>query len=222
MFRECRVICLGLCDYKEAYMLQKQLLCRRIGQRVQDTLVLMQHPSVFTIGRRGSRKNIIVNPEVLYREGILIYEADRGGDITYHGPGQLVAYPILDLNRHGRDVARVINMYEEAVIKTLAGFNIEGSRIPEYPGVWVGNEKISAVGIGISNWVTYHGFSININTYLKHFSYIIPCGIKDRGITSMEKILGRKVDEISVEEELVKAFGDTFNLEMKYQVKEQA
>lgn len=216
MIRECRVVSLGMCDYQEAYQLQKQLLCRRIGGKIPDTLVLLQHPPVFTIGRKGTRKNILAGNEVLYREGILVYNTDRGGDITYHGPGQIVGYPILDLNLHGRDVHRVINMYEEVVIRLLAGYGLKGSRLTEHPGVWVDHEKICAIGIGISNWVTYHGFALNVNTNLEHFRYIIPCGITGRGVTSMARILGRGVDETSVAGELVRIFGRVFDLQMKY------
>lgn len=215
MTRDCSVVCLGQCDYQEAYQLQKQLLCRRIGKRIPDTLILLQHPPVITVGRKGARRNILVDNEVLCREGIPVYNTDRGGDITYHGPGQIVGYPILDLNRHGRDVHKVIYMFEEVIIRLLAGCGIEGTRLPDYPGVWVGSEKICAIGIGISNWVTYHGFALNVNTNLAHFSFITPCGIPDRGVTSMARLLGRPVDELDVAEDLVKIFGMVFNLQMK-------
>lgn len=220
MIRECRVVDLGRCDYQEAYLLQKQLLCRRIGGKIPDTLILLQHPPVFTIGRKGTRKNILVSNEVLYREGILVYNTDRGGDITYHGPGQIVGYPILDLNLHGRDVRRVIKMYEEVIIRLLAYYGLKGSRLLDHPGVWIKHEKVCAIGIGISNWVSYHGFALNVNTNLTHFGYIIPCGITGRGVTSMARILGRDVDEAGVAGELVKLFGQVFDLEMKHQTLE--
>ncbi|MFZ5648997.1 MAG: lipoyl(octanoyl) transferase LipB [Bacillota bacterium] len=215
MTRECRVVHLGRCDYREACSLQKQLLRLRIENKIPDTLVLLQHPPVFTIGRKGSRKNILVSAEVLNREGIPVCDTDRGGDVTYHGPGQIVGYPILDLNRHGKDVHRVINLYEEVVIRLLKGYGIQGCRVPEYPGVWVGNEKICAIGIGVSNWVTFHGFAINVNTNMDHFSFITPCGISGKGVTSMERILGGKMDESVVAGELVRIFGHVFDLEMK-------
>jgi len=213
VLRECCVIRLGLCDYQEAYSLQKDLLRRRISKSIPDTLVLLQHTPVFTLGRKGSMDNLLVGPEELCCKGIAVHQADRGGDITYHGPGQLVAYPILDLGQHGRDILLVISMYEEVIIRLLAGYGIEGQRIPGCPGVWVGSEKISSVGIGISNWVTYHGFSININTDLEPFSYIYPCGIRDRGITSLSRALGREVDEKDFEERLARAFGEVFRLD---------
>lgn len=215
MTRDCRVVYLGQCDYQEAYQLQKQFLCRRIGGRIPDTLILLQHPPVITVGRKGARRNILVDNEVLHREGIPVYNTDRGGDITYHGPGQIVGYPILDLNQHGRDVHKVIYMFEDVIIGLLAGYGIEGTRTPDYPGVWVGSEKICAIGIAVSNWVTYHGFALNVNTNLTHFSYITPCGISDRGVSSMARLLGGPVDEVKVAEDLVKIFGLVFNLEMK-------
>lgn len=213
MLRECCVIRLGLCDYPEACRLQKDLLSRRISKSIPDTLVILQHPPVFTIGRKGGLDNLLVSPGELARKGIEVHRADRGGDITYHGPGQVVAYPILDLGRHGRDILLAISMYEEAVIRLLAGYGIEGRRIAGCPGVWVGSEKISSVGIGISNWVTYHGFSININNDLEPFSYIYPCGIRDRGVTSLSRALGGEVDEMDVVERLARAFGEVFRLD---------
>ncbi|MFZ5595548.1 MAG: lipoyl(octanoyl) transferase LipB [Bacillota bacterium] len=222
MTRECSVIQLGLFDYREAYLLQKQLLCRRIGKKIPDTLVLLQHPAVITIGRKGSRNNILASPEELCREGILVYDADRGGDITYHGPGQLIAYPILDLSQHIKDVHRVIFMYEEVVIRLLDGYGVEGRRIPGYPGVWVENEKICAIGIGITNWVTYHGFALNVNTNLVHFSYISPCGITEKGVTSLERILGGAVNMDDVERKMVTVFGQVFDLKMNYRILEKS
>lgn len=215
MGRECRVIYLGQCEYREACKLQKQLLCRRIGRRIPDVLLVLQHPPVITIGRKGKRANILADPEVLCREGIMICDTDRGGDITYHGPGQLVVYPILDLNLHGRDVHRVIYLYEEVVIRVLAGYGLESRRLPGYPGVWVGNNKICAVGIGVSNWVTYHGFALNVRTNLAHFDYIRPCGITGRGVTSLGREQAGEVDETVVAGDLVRSFGRVFDLEMK-------
>lgn len=215
MTRECRVIQLGCCGYQEAFRLQKLLLSRRIARKIPDTLLLLQHPPVYTIGRRGASKNILAGAEVLAREGIQVFETDRGGDITYHGPGQIVGYPILDLNQHGRDVHRVIDLYEEVVINLLKGYGIEGYRLPGHPGVWSGGEKICAIGIGVSNWVAFHGFALNVNINLEHFSFIIPCGIAGRGVTSMEKILGYKVEESAASVELAGIFGRVFKLEMR-------
>ncbi|MCL6610120.1 MAG: lipoyl(octanoyl) transferase LipB [Peptococcaceae bacterium] len=215
MTRECRVFYLGRCGYREAYRLQKRLVRRRIGGEIPDTLLLLQHHPVITIGRRGNGGNILAGAEVLEREGIRVHRADRGGDVTYHGPGQVVGYPVLDLNLHGKDVHRVINLYEEVIIRLLARYGLEGSRLSGHPGVWAGNEKICAIGIGVSNWVTYHGFALNVNTNLQHFSYIIPCGISGRGVTSMSRLLGREVDESKVAGDLAEVFGLVFRLEMK-------
>lgn len=215
MIRECRVVYLGRCEYKEAHLLQKQLLGRRIGQKIPDTLLILQHHPVITLGRRGDRGNILAGGEILQREGIPVYSTDRGGDVTYHGPGQIVGYPVLDLRQHGGDVHRLIQMYEEVIIGLLSGYGLEGGRLAGRPGVWVGDQKICAVGIGISNWVTFHGFALNVNTNLEHFSYITPCGIPGRGVTSMHRLLGREVDETAVADGLVESFGRVFGLEMK-------
>lgn len=213
--RECRVTYLGLCEYQEAYRLQKKILHRRIGGEISDTLLLLQHHQVITVGRRGIWENILTGREVLDREGIRVHHVDRGGDVTYHGPGQIVGYPILDLNLHGRDVHRVVSLYEEVIIRLLARYELKGSRLPGYPGIWVDGEKVCAIGIGISHWVTFHGFALNVNTNLDHFSYITPCGITGRGVTSMSRLLGRTVDEDGVVEEIIRAFGRVFHLAMK-------
>ncbi len=221
MKRECRVAYLGLCDYPEADRLQKRLVYRRIGGEIPDTLLLLQHNPVITTGRRGHGGNILAGSEVLLREGIPIYTADRGGDVTYHGPGQIVGYPVLDLNTHGRDVHRVINMYEQVIISLLESFGLEGSRLQGYPGVWAGDKKICAIGIGVRNLVAYHGFALNVNTNLNHFRYIRPCGIQGRGVTSMKGLLGREVDEMAVVDMLVEVFGRVFGLEMKKHILEE-
>jgi len=181
---------------------------------IPDTLLLLTHPPLYTIGRAGSRDHILVSDEVLESEGLTVYETDRGGDITYHGPGQLVAYPILDLRQHGKDLHKLQNQYEEVIIRVLSEYSVEAGRIPEYPGVWIGLEKISALGIGVSNWVSYHGWSFNIDPDMTHFSYITPCGIKGKGITSLKNILRRDISMEEVVERVVVRFGEVFNLEM--------
>lgn len=214
--RECQVVYPGLCEYQEAFRLQKQVLGRRIAGKIPDTLIILQHPPVITIGRRGSRNNVLAGQGALGREGIAVYSTDRGGDVTYHGPGQIVAYPVLDLKQHGGDVHRAIGMYEEVIIRLLSCYGLEAGRDTHHPGVWVGGDKICALGIGISNWVTYHGFALNVNTNLEHFGFILPCGIAGRGVTSMARILGGVLDEARVVDQLVSIFGQVFNLEMKY------
>ncbi|RJQ30144.1 MAG: lipoyl(octanoyl) transferase LipB [Peptococcaceae bacterium] len=208
----CRVICLGQCDYAPAYDLQKRLVRERAAGVIPDTLILLSHRPVFTIGRKGSREQILAPEAVLEQEGIAVYEADRGGGITYHGPGQLVGYPILNLNNYGRDVHRLIHMYEEVMIRTLGDFQVEARRLPGYPGVWVGDEKIGAVGIGVSNWVSYHGWALNIAPHMDYFSYITPCGIADRGVTSLKRVLKREMPAEEVKLRLIENFAAVFDV----------
>ncbi|MEW5953195.1 MAG: lipoyl(octanoyl) transferase LipB [Bacillota bacterium] len=211
--RVCRVLDLGLIDYQEAYKLQRQLVCRRAGGSA-DYLMLAAHPPVFTIGRKGSRREITAAPGLLDQVGIKVAETDRGGAVTYHGPGQLVAYPVLHLDRHGRDIHKLLHRYEEVVLAVLYQYGIPGKRIKEYPGVWVENNKICALGIGITRWITYHGFALNVNTNLDHYNYIIPCGIAHLGVTSMRQVLGQPVAETGVRRAVAEELGRVFNLEM--------
>ncbi|HUW64092.1 MAG TPA: lipoyl(octanoyl) transferase LipB [Spirochaetia bacterium] len=214
MVGQCRVFYLGRYDYKKATALQERLVRQRTAAVIPDTLLLLSHPPVFTIGRKGTRANILVNEEVLLREGIAVHETDRGGDITYHGPGQLVGYAILDLRRHGQDLHRLIHNYEEVIIRVLNHYGIEGRRFEEYPGVWVRAAKICALGIAVSNWVCYHGFALNIEPNMEHFSYILPCGIRELGVTSLSRVLGRPVPEREVAAKVASSFGDVFSMRM--------
>ena len=211
---QCRYLYLGHCTYSEAYDMQMRLVKERGEGTIPDTLLLLTHPPLYTIGRAGTRDHILVSDEVLESEGLTVYETDRGGDITYHGPGQLVAYPILDLRQHGKDLHKLQNQYEEVIIRVLSEYSVEAGRIPEYPGVWIGLEKISALGIWVSNWVSYHGWSFNIDPDMTHFSYITPCGIKGKGITSLKNILRRDISMEEVVGRVVVRFGEVFNLEM--------
>jgi len=215
MTRLCRVLYLGLYDYSKSYILQKRLVKERIAGTVPDTLLLLSHPPVYTIGRAGTRKHILVPDEVLEREGIKVYEVDRGGGITYHGPGQLVGYPILNLKQHGSDLHKLIYMYEEVFIRVLAEYGVEAGRLAGYPGVWAGDEKTCAVGIGVSNWVSYHGWAFNINPDMTHFSYIAPCGIRDKGVTSLTRLLGRDVPVCDIMATVAGHFGDVFDLQIE-------
>lgn len=214
MAHQCRVMFLGLYDYEKAYTLQKKLVKDRIAGSISDTLLLLSHPPVYTIGRSGTRQDILVADEVLARAGIAVYQVDRGGGITYHGPGQLVGYPVLNLKQHGSDLHKLIYMYEEVFIRVLAEYGLKAGRLAGYPGVWVGAEKIGAVGIGVSNWVSYHGWALNINPDLTHFSRIVPCGIRDKGVTSLTRLLGRDVPVGEIIGSIVRHFGDIFNLRM--------
>lgn len=215
---KCRVLDLGFLDYRKTWDLQKELVERRFQREVPDTLILVEHPPLFTIGRSGSRKNIHVSDEHLETLGIPVLEVDRGGDITYHGPGQLIGYPVLDLTGHGRDVHLLLRRIEEVLIRLLADWGVKAARVSNYTGVWVGHEKIAAIGIGVRRWISFHGFCLNVNPDMKYFSMISPCGIRDRGITSLTKLKGEKSERIDLQEmkeRLVQHFGDVFTMEME-------
>lgn len=214
MARQCRVVYLGLYDYEKAYTLQKKLVKERIAGNISDTLLMLSHPPVYTIGRSGTRRDILVTDEVLARAGIKVYEIDRGGGITFHGPGQLVGYPVLDLRQHGSDLHKLISMYEEVIIRVLAEYGVKAGRLAGYPGVWADGEKICAIGIGVSKWVSYHGWALNLNPDLTHFSRIIPCGIRDKGVTSLTRLAGRDVPVFDIIAAIVKHFGEVFHLQM--------
>lgn len=209
------VIELGMMDYQDAYQIQLELLNKRANAEINDTLILVEHPPVFTIGRGGSKSNILIPREKLKEKGIKVHEIDRGGDITYHGPGQIVGYPILNLKDHKQDLHWLMRSYEEVFIKLLnTEFDISADRISGLTGVWVDNKKITAIGIGVKHWITFHGFAFNVCPALDHFNYIIPCGITDKGVTSLEKL---KTDNISFEKIknlVIKYFCEVFNLEL--------
>jgi len=211
--KKAEVIDLGFKDYGEAYEIQMEHLEKRIKGEIPDTLLLVEHPPVITIGRGGTEQHLLINKELLKQKGISLYETNRGGDITYHGPGQLVGYPIFDLKEHGRDLHLAVRNYEESIIRTLAEFDIIAGRIKGLTGVWVGDEKVAAIGVGVRKWVTFHGFALNVNNDLTPFSYIIPCGIRDKGVTSMKKLLGMEVEMEQVKKKIIKNFGEVFNLD---------
>ena len=207
---------LGLVAYGAGLELQAGLVEERRSGAIGDTLLLLEHPPVITLGvkTRGRQVNIVASPEVLAAEGVSVFETGRGGDITYHGPGQLVGYPILDLRPDRCDVHRYVRDIEEALIIALREFDIEGGRLAGRTGVWVGpdgrEEKVAAIGVRISRWITSHGFALNVGTNLEHFQLIVPCGIADRGVTSIERLLGRAVPMNDVEDAVVRAFGRVF------------
>jgi len=207
---------LGLVAYGAGLELQAGLVEERRSGAIGDTLLLLEHPPVITLGvkTRGKQVNIVASPEVLAAEGVSVFETGRGGDITYHGPGQLVGYPILDLRPERCDVHRYVRDIEEALILALREFDIEGGRLAGRTGVWVGpdgrEEKVAAIGVRISRWITSHGFALNVGTNLEHFQLIVPCGIADRGVTSIERLLGRAVPMNDVEDAVVRAFGRVF------------
>ena len=185
-----------------------------VAGSADDQLLLVEHnPPVITIGRGGDIGNLLLSVESLRGRGFDVHESSRGGDVTYHGPGQMVAYPILDLNRHGRDVHRYLRRLEQSVIDLLATWDINGQRDEQYTGVWVGREKVCAIGVAITRWVTYHGLALNVSTDLDHFSVIVPCGIRDRGVTSLSKLLGVAVEMSEVRKRFVDCFAATFGFD---------
>ncbi|MHB1335292.1 MAG: lipoyl(octanoyl) transferase LipB [Candidatus Humimicrobiaceae bacterium] len=183
---------LGLTDYKKALEIQEKLLVLRQQDMIEDVFLLVEHPPVITVGRSGSHSNIIFSQDYLKSRGVSVYEVNRGGDVTYHGPGQIVGYMIMDLNKYGRDLHNFVGKIGEVFLRLLKDeYNINANmNRGKYTGVWVGNEKITAIGIAVKKWVTMHGFAFNVNTDLENFKWIYPCGIKDRGVTSLKQITG--------------------------------
>ncbi len=204
----------GVVDYEQAYNLQRQILQDRIDNKCPDHLILLQHNPVITVGRNGDNRNILASQTILDSQGIRVYEIERGGDVTYHGPGQLTGYPIIDLRNYRKDVHWYLRQLEETIIKFLSYYRIVGRRIAGLTGVWVQDEKIAAIGVAVKRWVTYHGFALNINPNLLHFKLINPCGITDKEVTSLAKILGFNVDITEAEDKLISAFSDVFNVEI--------
>jgi lipoyl(octanoyl) transferase len=180
---------LGVVPYREAWAMQQDLANDRRAGRIPDTVVLLQHPHTYTIGRSGTRDHVFLTERELADRGITCLEVDRGGDVTYHGPGQLVGYPILDLGPTP-DVGRYLRLLEGSLIDVLADFGVAADRLSGYTGVWIGNRKIAAIGVKVAQSVTTHGFALNVTTDLSYFSHILPCGIPDKGITSMAVELG--------------------------------
>jgi len=204
----CQVIRAGLVEYGSALSMQEKMVEERAADERPDTLLLLEHPPVITLGRGA-------HPEhVLSAEGVAVHETPRGGDVTFHGPGQWVGYPILKLARDRQDVRRYVHDVEAVVIRALADYGIAAERVSGLRGIFVGRDKVAAVGVRISRWVTSHGFALNVNTDLRGFEAIVPCGITDRGVTSMERLLGRPVSMDDVAERIVARFGEVFGLEM--------
>lgn len=207
-----KVYKLGLVPYDKALEIQLDLLERRRREEIEDTLLLLEHPPTFTIGRRGNMGNLLAAEEYLAKEGIKLEVISRGGDITFHGPGQLVGYPIMDLNKMGRDVHKYLRALEEVIISALADYRIEARRIEKVTGVWVKWHKIASIGVGVKRWITYHGFALNVNTDLSYFDNIVPCGIPDVQMTSVQRWLAKreKIDMADAEDSIVKAFSEVF------------
>jgi len=217
--RKLEVRRLGVVPYAEALTLQRALVEDRKADRIDDTLLLVEHPHVLTLGVRGDggRGHILASDAALATRGIEIFETGRGGDITYHGPGQLVGYPIISLKPDRCDVHKYVRDLEEVLIRTAADYRIDAGRIEGLTGVWVaaekqeGAEKLAAIGVRISRWVTSHGFALNVTTDLEYFNLIVPCGIADRGVTSLDRLLRRPVDVNEVGDRVAAQFARVFD-----------
>ena len=211
--RELEVRRLGVVPYGEALAMQRALVEERRAGRIPDVLLLLQHPPVVTLGVRpdASRANIIATPERLAELGVDVHETGRGGDVTYHGPGQVVGYPILGLKPDRCDVHRYVRDLEEVMIRVCADYGLRADRIKGLTGAWIGAEKIGAIGVRISRWITSHGFAFNVSTNLDHFRLIVPCGIADRGVTSLERATGREVAIEPAEDAIVHRFAEVFD-----------
>ena len=207
------IVKLGIVDYGPAYQLQERLVQEHIQGSGSNFLLLLQHNPVITIGRSGSRDNILASRSALTVAGIETHEIDRGGDVTYHGPGQLTGYPIINLRYFKKDIHWYLRQLEETIIKVLAEYSIVGERIEGYTGVWVGNEKVAAIGVAIRRWITYHGFALNVHPDMSHFQMIRPCGITDKGVTSLERLLGYKVDMSEVVDKTASAFAEVLDVD---------
>jgi lipoyl(octanoyl) transferase len=210
--RKCEFRQLGRIDYGEALLLQRDLVEKRKHGLIPDQFLIVEHPHTITLGRNGTMENLLVNDETLRRAKVAFYPTDRGGDITYHGPGQIVGYPVLDLRDWKRDVVAYVRAIEEVIICTLFTFGLPAVRIPGWTGVWVGGKKIAAIGVHISRWVTSHGFALNVTTDLNYFQYIVPCGLS-QPVTSMVES-GSAASHAEVVSALSKHFAGVFECEL--------
>ena len=203
---------LGTVGYQAALDLQMQLVEERKQGRIPDQLLLLEHPPVITLGarNRNTRSNVLESAETLAQRGVGLFETGRGGDVTYHGPGQLVGYPIIELPPARHDVHRYVRDLEELLIQAVSDFGISATRIPGLTGIWVGDNKLAAIGVRISRWVTSHGFALNVSTDLSNFGLIVPCGITDKGVTSMERLMNRTVPMAEVADAVVTRFHGLF------------
>ncbi len=205
---------LGRVAYARGLELQAELVAARQAGRVPDQLLLLEHDPVFTLGRNARSENVLFPAEALRERGFEVFETGRGGDVTYHGPGQLVGYPILELPPERRDVHRYVRELEEVMIRTCADYGLAASRVAGLTGAWLGQEKVGAIGVRISRWVTSHGFALNISTDLAPFELIVPCGIRGRGVTSLERALGRPLAMAAVMDRLTARFAAVFGVEV--------
>lgn len=214
---EIQICNLGKISYGNALELQRKLLALRQQQKIKDLLLLLEHPPVLTIGKKGKNNkttNILVSDKFLREQQVEVFETDRGGDVTYHGPGQLIGYPIMDLTNHGKDIRKFVHNIEQVFIDLLRNYwEITAFRDPEHTGVWLEHGKITAIGFAIKRWVTMHGFAFNVNTNLSHFSWINPCGITDRDVTSLQAITGQYISWDLIIQQVIESFCNVFNLQ---------
>jgi lipoyl(octanoyl) transferase len=211
----CEAHWLGVIQYDDGLRLQERAVERLRSGEAPEQLLLLEHPHVFTLGRGADSSNILANRQQLKSNSVEVHETGRGGDVTYHGPGQLVGYPIVDLKPDRCDVHRYVRDIEEVIIRTIAEFGINGTRIPGLTGVWVENEKIGAIGVRIARWITSHGFALNVNTDLSFFKMIVPCGITDKGVTSLSTLIGRYIELQDVASICAQKFAEVFDREVR-------
>ena len=213
-----RVQRLGVVEYQAALDLQRDLVDARKRGEIGDQLLLLEHPPVITLGVRirNDRSHVLESEAALAAKGVGLFETGRGGDVTYHGPGQLVGYPIVDLKPDRCDVHRYVRDLEEVLIRAVDAFGVRAGRIEGLTGIWVGDQKLAAIGVRISRWVTSHGFALNVNTDLSHFGLIVPCGITDKGVTSLERLLGHALLMDEVAETVARQFAALFSGELTY------
>ncbi|WNG25968.1 lipoyl(octanoyl) transferase LipB [Cystobacter fuscus] len=211
---------LGQVEYEDGLQLMKLFGETRRQGLCGDVLLLLEHPPVLTLGRAAKRENVVADDARLAQEHIGLFQTDRGGDVTYHGPGQLVGYPIFLLPEHRQDVRRYVRDVEQCMHRTLAEYGLSSVTIPKWPGVWLGGEatrdarKIAAIGVHLARWLTSHGFALNVNTHLEHFQLIVPCGIREAGVTSLQRELGHPVPMAEVEQKVARHFADVFELQL--------
>ena len=207
---------LGIVPYADALELQRKLHAQRVAGAIPDTLLLLEHPPVITLGKAFHPEHLRYAREFYAQQGIELHPTDRGGDVTCHNPGQLVGYPIFDVAQHGRDLHKFLRDLEQAIIDALRAFGVEGHRESGYTGVWVDDAKIAAIGIKVTKWVSMHGFALNVNNDLRLFQTIVPCGIADRPVTSLQQVLGRAVPMEQVKHAMARAFERVFRITFRY------
>jgi len=213
---------LGLIDYKDAWDIQKSIHQLRVENKIDDVLFLLEHPHTYTLGKTADKENLVSDSKYLNENNISVYDIDRGGDITYHGPGQIVGYPIISLTDWQQDTHKYLRAIEEVILKVCEEYGLKGSRVDKYTGVWIDDRKICAIGIKVSRWITMHGFAFNVNTDLKLFNGIIPCGITDKDVTSLNRELKTEIHINEVKEKIIYHFNDFFRFDqIEFKSKEE-